>query len=510
MTFIEHGRRDSPARGRIARHTLWNLVGQGAPAVVAVYAIPRLVAGLGTERFGILLIGWTLMGYFGLFDLGVGRATTKFVAELIAQGRAAELRGLLRSSLAANLLLGGAGGLFLASLTPWLVRSGLKIPPGLEPEAWGSFFLLALSVPVIVLSSSSMGILEAMHRFDLTNAVRFPASALNYLAPLAVLRFSHDLRLVIASIVVLRVLTLASYFLLGRMCLPRAPQGSPSGLPWIRKLIGFGGWVIISTAVVIAVASVDRFVIGSRISLAAVTYYSTPYEMVTRLWILSGSLLGVLFPIFSSMGAGQSGQLSMLGRRAVRLLLIGVVPITAFLLAFAHELLSVWLGEAFAVQSTEVARWLVLGVLINIIAQVPLTILHGIGRADLTGKLQLALLACYVPAAWILAGAIGILGVAIGWTVRAAVENVLLFALERRAIQATPPGGGRVSWVRATVPVLFISLSWAAREIAPAPAVRLAVLAVSCAGFYAWSWFVLLDSPDRTAMLRAIGLGAAA
>jgi hypothetical protein len=102
-------------------------------------------------------------------------------------------------------------------------------------------------------------------------------------------------------------------------------------------------------------------------------------------------------------------------------------------------------------------------------------------------------------------------GVAIGWTVRAAVENVLLFALERREIQAAPPGGGgRVGWVRATVPVLFISLSWAAREIAPAPAVRLVVLAVSCAGFYAWSWFVLLDSPDRTAMLRAIGLGAAA
>ena len=46
--------------------------GSGAPLV--------LIHGLGTERFGVLTIGWVIMGYFSMFDFGMGLATTRFVA----------------------------------------------------------------------------------------------------------------------------------------------------------------------------------------------------------------------------------------------------------------------------------------------------------------------------------------------------------------------------------------------------------------------------------------------
>ena len=44
----------------------------------------------------------------------------------------------------------------------------------------------------------------------------------------------------------------------------------------------------------------DRFLIGSIISIAAVAYYSIPYEVVTKLWLISSALIGVLFPAFSA------------------------------------------------------------------------------------------------------------------------------------------------------------------------------------------------------------------
>ena len=58
-----------------------NLAGQILPIIVALSTIPYLVRGLGTERFGILSICWIFLGSSGIFDLGLGRATTKFVAE---------------------------------------------------------------------------------------------------------------------------------------------------------------------------------------------------------------------------------------------------------------------------------------------------------------------------------------------------------------------------------------------------------------------------------------------
>jgi len=43
----------------LARNTVFNLIGQGAPMVVAIFAIPLLIKGLGTDRFGCSpWLGW--------------------------------------------------------------------------------------------------------------------------------------------------------------------------------------------------------------------------------------------------------------------------------------------------------------------------------------------------------------------------------------------------------------------------------------------------------------------
>lgn len=70
----------------IARNTLINLIGQALPLLVAVVAMPLVVRGLGTERFGLLSLAWGVMGYFTVFNLGLGRATAKHMAEALGIG----------------------------------------------------------------------------------------------------------------------------------------------------------------------------------------------------------------------------------------------------------------------------------------------------------------------------------------------------------------------------------------------------------------------------------------
>src|SRR6202047_3703995 len=65
----------------LAKNTVWNLVGNGAPIAVAVFCIPILIRELGKERFGVLTLAWALIGYASLFDLGLGRALTQLVAK---------------------------------------------------------------------------------------------------------------------------------------------------------------------------------------------------------------------------------------------------------------------------------------------------------------------------------------------------------------------------------------------------------------------------------------------
>ena len=56
----------------LARNMIFNFAGQAAPLLVALFAIPLLIDGLGTARFGVLALAWIVIGYFSFFVLGLG------------------------------------------------------------------------------------------------------------------------------------------------------------------------------------------------------------------------------------------------------------------------------------------------------------------------------------------------------------------------------------------------------------------------------------------------------
>ena len=68
----------------LVRNTALNIIGQGLPMIVAFFTIPILIKALGTDRFGVLTIAWMTIGYFSLFDFGIGRALTQILSEMLA------------------------------------------------------------------------------------------------------------------------------------------------------------------------------------------------------------------------------------------------------------------------------------------------------------------------------------------------------------------------------------------------------------------------------------------
>ena len=103
MTETVRNNNDRLTSGRLlARNTIWNLVGSGAPMLVAIFSIPILIKGLGKEQFGVLTLAWALIGYANLFELGLGRALTQLVARKIGAGdeRASRKLGALPSPIA--------------------------------------------------------------------------------------------------------------------------------------------------------------------------------------------------------------------------------------------------------------------------------------------------------------------------------------------------------------------------------------------------------------------------
>ncbi len=404
----------------------WNLAGHAAPIVIALAAVPILITALGDTRFGILALGWLVTGYFALFDFGVSRATTRLMAFSRQHADAGEHAALFWHSLSVHAALALLGGALLAVAVPWLVSYAFSIPPGLADEARRAFWWLAFSVPSLVLSSAFRAALESERRFDLVNAVKLPASALNYLAPLVVIQFEPRVDWVIAVIALTRCLMMAGFAIL---CFRFVALGSPKmhlQREIVRRLLSDGGWLTASTLAVPLMMVIDRLLIARLWSLEAVTHYVVPYEVITKLWIFSASLLGAMYP---AMSVQRGAQLRALGSQCLRWLLMSATPVALVAVVLGQDILTLWVGERIAEHSAPVLQILAVGVWFNVLAQVPQTSLQATGHADVVGKVSLIELPLYAALAWWLTLQAGITGAALAWTLRAAVNALWLTCL---------------------------------------------------------------------------------
>jgi O-antigen/teichoic acid export membrane protein len=413
----------------LARNTVWNLVGNGGPMAVAIFCIPVFIKELGTDRFGVLTLAWAVIGYAGLFDLGLGRALTQLVAKKLGAGEDRDVPTLVWTSLLLMLGLGLLGAVVVVLLSPWLVYRALHIPPALQREALRSFYLLGLSIPVVISTAGLRGLLEAHQRFGMINALRVPMGVFSFAGPLFVLPFSQDLFPMVAVLVAGRLLAWIAHLIL---CLRVVPELS-RGIAWQRALMGtllrFGGWMTVSNIVGPLMVTLDRFLIGALISVSAVAYYATPYEVVTKFWLIPGALVGVMFPAFSTSAAQDRNRTALLFGRSVKCILLALFPVILLLIAFAQDGMRVWLGAAFAAKSVRVLQWLGVGVFINSLAHVPFALVQGVGKPDLTAKLHLLELPVYLAALFWLTKMYGIEGSAIAWTGRVTLDALVLFIM---------------------------------------------------------------------------------
>ena len=496
----------SLTRGRLLSvSAAWNFVGYLIPLLVGLVSVPILVHVLGNARFGLLSLVWVLIGSFSIFDLGLGRTLTQFVASALGRGDVSAIAPLVWSSLVLMVVFGVLGGILMATFSPGLVHEWLRIPASLQEESQESIYLLAVGFPVVLVTAGLRGVLEAQQRFGLSNMVRIPLGIVTFAGPLVVLPFTSRLSAIVSVLIVGRFIAAGAYLLLCLRTTPGLARRAGPRLSQMAPLLRMGAWISISNFVYPVLSYADRFVISAAISVAAVTYYAVPYDVTARMLVISGAIAAVLFPAFAMSFVHDRARANALLVRGTKYLFLLLLPITVTVVTFASDGLRIWLGADFSHHSAWILQLLAIGVFFNGLASVPFTFIQGIGRADISSRLHLLELPIYLVVLWWLIGQAGINGAAVAFTLRCFADMVILFILSFRWVHSRI----RLVWRMGLGLVASIGV-FAAGTLPGSPITRGLFLIVLLCAFAMLSWFYILSPEERRFAIQPFRINPAA
>jgi len=241
--------------GTLTRNTFLNFLALALPLAAAFLAIPHITRGLGPKRFGPMALAWPTISFSTVADLGLGRATTNQVAEALGRGRPHLVKRIVGVATLLQLGLAILAGSVLWVAVPFPAESLMRVPTSFTSEAVLMFRVLAAGIPVLLITGSLQGTIEAAQRFAISAAIRIPVNVSMFVAPLVGIHLRWTLSGIIVVLLVMRISGLSVQYLVLRSLFPsERGHHTQQWSTHARRLVGFGLWV----SVTVAVAKVAR------------------------------------------------------------------------------------------------------------------------------------------------------------------------------------------------------------------------------------------------------------
>ena len=350
------------------RGGVWHLTSRIVPQLYTLVISVAAARFLGPDDMGRQsFIAFSAIALTALLTTSLYVALVRFIGETLGRRRPDQVAGLLlwalRIELAAALV--GAG-----------ILVAIGVGGGEPRNAW---LLAAVVCALAILHTLPSAALAGLQRFREASLVGLSTGLAGTAATVAVLAAGGGITGMFAVEAALAFVTLAWTSTLARRFVSALGSGRERNEQLNRAVARYAAVLSLGVVLTLVVARRSELFFLQRFSTDhEIALYSIAFAVMTTMAYLPQSLADSIVPAFASLhGEGSAERIRTGFGRALRLLILLALPITAAAAAIGPPLLSLVYGDDYSATGP---------VLLVLIAAFPFVTLASVGEALLTGS----------------------------------------------------------------------------------------------------------------------------
>jgi O-antigen/teichoic acid export membrane protein len=453
----------STTAGSLLRGGAWNTTSRIVPQL---YVLAISIAGarfLGAEQFGRQsFIAFVQLSLILFLSGGLSITATRFVGDLLGRQQPAAVASLVRWVWRVEAIAALAGGIVLVAVAA----------AGADPES--AWVLAAVACTLGILHAAPSALLTGAQRWRAASVVGLVTGAGSTVAIILVLAAGGGITGMFAVEAAVAAVNLIWTSVLARRAVsevvPAARVERLTGAAWRTLRREVWRYAIPTSYGVLLTIVVWRrsefFFLDHYSTDTQIALYSVVFAVVAALIQVPDAIAAITLPAVATLsGAGQAEQIRTGFSRALRLVLLATLPVTAVSFALGPTLLRVVYGPEF--RDTE-------SVLLIMLAPFPLlpllslsrSVLAGLGRLRIPLSIETAAAALNIVLAYLLVSGHGAVGAAVANVAAQTMGAVLVLGYSLIAVGA-PQWRPLTLWRAAVAAVAAGFAGWAGVSFLP-------------------------------------------
>lgn len=370
----------------LIKNSAFNLSSYFVNFIIGIITVPIFINKLTPELYGIFIVLLSLLGYYGLMDIGLGQAVIKFIAEYESKKDYDSISRFIFTSTVFYLIFASLGTFTLYALSQNLLII-LKIPDKFIPDSNLAVKIFAFGFFFSMLSTNFSSIFQGFQQYNITSKINIIINILLYTTSIIGLYYGGKLIFLSITFSLFYFLSFLTYIYLlikqHRIIVKKIKYDYRS----LKELFSFSTFFFLSKILNTFGNYLIQFNISIILNPLAVTYYVVPRKLVNSIAAFIGSGSAVLFPKVSELsGNNRKEEIIKLYYQSSKIISFLAFPIFFIFFIFSKEILIIWVGNDLANKTYIIMYLISFQILIGVLTIVPNNFLLGLGQTKIQGK----------------------------------------------------------------------------------------------------------------------------